>query len=125
MLTHLEPISFIPTLDTERAHLFYVDTLGLVFLSEDPFALVVRANGLDLRIVRMDSFSPAPYTIFGWKVPSIDEAVRNLASIGIVFERYPFLEQDANGIWSAPGESARVAWFKDPDGNVLSLSQHG
>jgi catechol 2,3-dioxygenase-like lactoylglutathione lyase family enzyme len=124
MLANLEPMGFIPTIDADRARKFYVDTLGLEFLSDDPFALVVRANGIDLRIVRMGSFSPAPYTIFGWKVSSLDEAVGSLVATGITFERYPFLEQDVSGIWTAPGGSAKVAWFKDPDGNILSLSQH-
>ncbi|HTH54352.1 MAG TPA: VOC family protein [Edaphobacter sp.] len=125
MLAHLEPIGFIPTIDADRARKFYVDTLGLQFLSEDHFAIVIRSNGIDLRIVRLDSFSPASYTIFGWKVPEIESAVRDLTAAGICFERYPFLEQDDNGIWSAPGNAAKVAWFKDPDGNILSLSQHG
>jgi catechol 2,3-dioxygenase-like lactoylglutathione lyase family enzyme len=125
MLAPFEPLAFLPTIDTDRARRFYIETLGLTFLSEDPFALVVRAGSIDLRIVRMDSFRPAPYTVFGWKVPSISDAVRDLASGGIIFERYPFLEQDANGIWTAPGNAAKVAWFKDPDGNILSVSQHG
>jgi len=124
MLAQFESIGFIPTVDADRARRFYVDTLGLEFLSDDPFALVVRSHGADIRIVHMDSFSPAPYTIFGWKVPAIEATVRDLNAAGITFERYPFLEQDADGIWSAPGGAAKVAWFKDPDGNVLSLSQH-
>lgn len=124
MLAQFEPMGFIPTVDADRARRFYVDTLGLQFLFDDQFALVVRAGSIDLRIVRMSSFSPAPCTIFGWKVPEIEAAVRHLSAAGISFERYPFLEQDADGIWSAPGGAAKVAWFKDPDGNLLSISQH-
>jgi hypothetical protein len=72
----------------------------------------------------MEAFNPAPYTILGWKVPDISAAVQQLTATGVAFERYPFLEQDADGIWSAPEGAAKVAWFKDPDGNVLSLSEH-
>lgn len=124
MLTHLEPMGFIPTIDADRARHFYVDTLGLEFLSDDNFSVVVRAGKIDLRIVRMNAFSPAPYTVFGWKVPEIEAAIRDLSAAGVLFERYPYLDQDANGIWSVPGKTAKVAWFKDPDGNVLSVSQH-
>lgn len=124
MLSQFEPLGFIPTVDADRAQRFYVDTLGLKFISRDDFAIVVHSNCIDIRILRLDSFSPASYTIFGWKVPQIEATVRDLAAKGISFERYPFLQQDESAIWSAPGGAARVAWFKDPDGNILSVSQH-
>jgi catechol 2,3-dioxygenase-like lactoylglutathione lyase family enzyme len=124
MLGQSELMGFIPTLDAERARRFYVDTLGLAFVSDDPFALTVRSYDIDIRISRIEAFNPSPYTILGWKVPDIEATAEQFSAAGILFERYPFLEQDANGIWTAPGGTAKVAWFKDPDGNVLSISQH-
>jgi catechol 2,3-dioxygenase-like lactoylglutathione lyase family enzyme len=124
MLAHAELIAFIPTIDAARARKFYVDTLGLTFVSDDQFAITIRSGATDIRISRMEAFNPAPHTILGWKVPDISTAVRQFTAAGVAFERYPFLEQDANGIWSAPDGAAKVAWFKDPDGNVLSISQH-
>ena len=124
MLAQAELLAFIPTVDAERARRFYVDTLGLTFVSDDQFAIVIRSNTTDIRIARMEAFNPAPYTILGWKVPNIVAAAQQLAAAGITFEHYPFLEQDSAGIWSAPDGAAKVAWFKDPDGNVLSISQH-
>ena len=124
MLAQAELLAFIPTIDADRSRRFYVDTLGLTFIADDPFALTIRSGKTDIRISRMEAFNPAPYTILGWKVLDIVDTAHQLAAAGITFERYPFLEQDANGIWSAPDGAARVAWFKDPDGNVLSISQH-
>jgi catechol 2,3-dioxygenase-like lactoylglutathione lyase family enzyme len=124
MLPQAELMSFIPTIDADRARKFYVDKLGLTFVSDDQFAVVIRSNTTDIRITRMEAFNPAPYTILGWKVPSISAAVQELTAAGVTFERYPFLEQDASGVWNAPDGAAKVAWFKDPDGNVLSLSEH-
>lgn len=124
MLAQAELLAFVPTVDAERARSFYVDTLELTFLSNDPFAITVRSGNTDIRISRMDAFNPSPYSILGWKVTDIEATAKQFATAGIVFERYPFLEQDAHGIWNAPDGTARVAWFKDPDGNVLSISQH-
>jgi catechol 2,3-dioxygenase-like lactoylglutathione lyase family enzyme len=124
MLPQAELMGFIPTIDADRARKFYVDTLGLTFVSDDKFAVVIRTGKTDIRISRMEAFNPAPYTILGWKVPDISAAVQQLTATGVAFERYPFLEQDEAGIWSAPEGAAKVAWFKDPDGNVLSLSEH-
>lgn len=124
MLATDHPMAFIPTIDAEKARKFYVETIGLHFVSEDTFALVVRSGNIDVRIVRMGSFSPAPYTIFGWKVPDIHAAVSDLSQLGICFEQYPFLQQNSSGIWAAPDGAGQVAWFKDPDGNILSISQH-
>jgi catechol 2,3-dioxygenase-like lactoylglutathione lyase family enzyme len=124
MLAQSELMGFIPTIDAERARRFYVDTLGLAFVSDDPFAITVRSYDIDIRISRIEAFNPSPHTILGWKVPDIEAMAKQFSAAGILFERYPFLEQDANGIWTAPGGAAKVAWFKDPDGNVLSISQH-
>ena len=124
MLAQAELLAFIPTIDGERARRFYVDTLGLTFVSDDPFATTIRSGSTDIRISRMDAFNPSPYTVLGWKVPNIDATVKQLNAAGVTFERYPFLEQDASGVWNSPDGAAKVAWFKDPDGNVLSVSQH-
>jgi catechol 2,3-dioxygenase-like lactoylglutathione lyase family enzyme len=117
-------VAFVNIVDIERAKSFYRDTLGLRLVSEDlPFALVFDANGIMLRLSIVKSHSPSPGTVLGWQVADITPAVRDLARAGVQFERYDFLQQDEFGIWTSP-TAARVAWFKDPDGNVLSLSEH-
>lgn len=123
MLAEAQLIGFIPTLDADRARSFYVDVLGLTFVSDDPFAVVVRSGDIDIRISRMEAFNPSPHSILGWKVPSMEASVQQFVGAGIKFERYPFLEQDDAGVWTAPDGAAKVAWFKDPDGNVLSIAQ--
>lgn len=122
MLAQCDLMGFIPITDAARARAFYVDKLKLQFISDDQFALVVRANGNDIRLAHMKAVTPAPYTICGWKVLDIETAAKELTEAGVSFEKYPFVE-DPSGIWTAPG-GARVAWFKDPDGNILSISQH-
>lgn len=122
MLSSCELMGFVPITDVTRARAFYVDTLGLEFVSDDRFATVVRTTGNDIRLAHMTSFAAAPYTICGWKVSDIRALAAQLVSAGVVFEKYPFVE-DPTGIWTAPG-GAMIAWFKDPDGNVLSISQH-
>jgi catechol 2,3-dioxygenase-like lactoylglutathione lyase family enzyme len=122
MLAQCDLIGFIPTTNADRARAFFVGTLKLDFVTDDQFALVVRANRNNIRIVRVDNFTPLPFTILGWQVPNIEQVVKELSAAGVVFEKYPFVK-DPSGIWSAPG-GAKVAWFKDPDGNLLSISQH-
>jgi len=122
MLSQCDLVGFIPTTNAAHARAFYVDTLKLDFISEDQIAIVVRANGNDIRIARVEKHTPAPFTILGWKVPDIEQAVKALSASGVVFEKYPFV-QDPSGIWSSPA-GAKIAWFKDPDNNVLSISQH-
>jgi len=124
MLSTSPIIAFIPTRDSARARAFYAETLGLRFLSEDNFALVFDANGTMLRIVCAGDFTPFQFTILGWQVSDIDTAVADLTARGVQFLRYDFLEQAPNGVWTAPGNAARIAWFRDPDGNTLSISQH-
>jgi catechol 2,3-dioxygenase-like lactoylglutathione lyase family enzyme len=122
-------IGFIPVTDAERATAFYRDTLGLEFVKDDGFALVFRSApvpneaGNMVRLARMPAVTPAPFTILGWETTSIESDVKALTAKGVVFTRYNFLQQDELGIWTAPGGD-KVAWFTDPDGNVLSLSQH-
>ncbi|HEY4009999.1 MAG TPA: VOC family protein [Acidobacteriaceae bacterium] len=120
----LRPIGFIPTRNAEAARAFYEGTLGLTFVSDDQFALVFRLAGdIMLRVVRVGEFQPAQFTIFGWETRDIESSVDELAAKGVEFLRFDFMEQDARGIWNSPS-GAKVAWFKDPDGNVLSFSQH-
>jgi catechol 2,3-dioxygenase-like lactoylglutathione lyase family enzyme len=117
-------IGFVATSDFDRAKSFYRDTLGLPLVSEQlPFALVFDAHGNMLRVTIVKKVSPAGYTVLGWQVPDIVAAAEALSRAGVQFERYQGMEQDELGIWSAPGGS-KVAWFKDPDGNTLSISQH-
>jgi catechol 2,3-dioxygenase-like lactoylglutathione lyase family enzyme len=123
MLSRCDLIGFIPTKDPTKARTFYEQTLGLRFLSDDTFALVMEAKGNMIRIVQVKDFTPFAFTILGWEVSNIEHEVATLAARGVVFKRYAWLEQTDSGIWTAPG-GAKVAWFQDPDGNVLSLSQH-
>ncbi len=124
MLNQCGVIGFIPAKEAARTRNFYVDLLGLELVSEDSFALVVKAKGTPIRVVITGEFTPAPYTILGWEVPQIEAAAKELSERGVVFERYAYFEQDTAGIWTAP-DGSRVAWFKDPDGNTLSISQYG
>ena len=123
MLASGKLIGFLFTNDYDRARAFYVDKLGCEFLSQDQFALAVTLGGHMIRISRMPNFAPAQGTVLGWAVSDIDAVVDWLRGRGVTFEIYPFVEDKERGIWNAPG-GARVAWFKDPDGNVLSVSQH-
>jgi catechol 2,3-dioxygenase-like lactoylglutathione lyase family enzyme len=117
-------VAFLPAADYGRARSFYVDQLGCEFISQDQFALVLRSGGNMVRITKIDNFKPGPHTVLGWEVSDIERAVAELVGKGIAFEKYPWVQDDSGrGIWTAPGGD-RVAWFKDPDGNVLSLSQH-
>lgn len=125
MLGSADLIAFVPTRDPAKARKFYAETLGLEFISEDPFALVFNARGTTLRIANVSEvkgFQPAPFTIVGWQVTNVSDTLGDLAKKGVRFERFPGMEQDAQGIWQSPG-GAKVAWFKDPDGNILSITQ--
>jgi catechol 2,3-dioxygenase-like lactoylglutathione lyase family enzyme len=107
----------------KKARTFFENVLGLRFVVDDKFALVFDANGTMLRVATVKDFTPFPFTILGWEVSGIEIVVAGLQEKGVTFERFSFLEQDKLGIWAAPG-GAKVAWFKDPDGNTLSVSQH-
>jgi len=123
MLGQLNIVAFVPTTDAVRARAFYEGVLGLRFVKDDGFALVLDANGIMVRVSKARDWKPAPFTILGWEVAGIEKMVTALTERGVAFERFGFFEQDRLGIWTAPtGE--RVAWFKDPDGNVLSVSEH-
>jgi catechol 2,3-dioxygenase-like lactoylglutathione lyase family enzyme len=125
MLGSADLIAFVPTRDPEAARKFYETTLGLEFISADPFALVFNAHGTTLRIANVSQvkdFRPASFTTVGWRVTNVSDSVGDLQKKGVRFERFPGMDQDAQGIWKSPG-GARVAWFKDPDGNILSITQ--
>ena len=123
MLAHSNIVAFVATTDPSRAKAFYRDVLGLLLISEDEYALVFDAHGTMLRVAIVAEIVLAPYTVLGWQVADIGATVGGLAAKGVPFERYPWMEQDHLAIWSAPS-GAKVAWFKDPDGNLLSVSQH-
>jgi catechol 2,3-dioxygenase-like lactoylglutathione lyase family enzyme len=123
MLGSTRVVAFIPTRDFQRSRAFYEGALGLRVVSEDSFALVLDAKGIVIRVTKVPEFNPQQFTILGWEVPDIEKYVSGLGEKGVAFERYGFPSQDERGIWSAPG-GAKVAWFKDPDGNTLSLTQY-
>ena len=109
--------------DATRARAFYVDTLRLEYVEDDDFALVVRSGANLIRLVHAKAVEPRPFAVLGWETDAIEDRVRELAGRGVAFLQYGWFEQGALGIWTAPG-GAKVAWFNDPDGNVLSISQH-
>jgi catechol 2,3-dioxygenase-like lactoylglutathione lyase family enzyme len=123
MLSSNKMIGFVPTKDSQKARAFYEGKLGFQFVSDDPFALVMRAGETMIRIAKAQDFTPAPYTVLGWEVSDIEAVIRWLQERGVAFEKYPFLQDRELGIWTAPNGN-KAAWFKDPDGNVLSVSQH-
>ncbi len=117
-------IAFVNITGVDRAREFYETTLGLRLQSEElPYALVFDAHGIMLRLAIVQTLSPQPGTVLGWRVPDLTAAVQDLLQAGVHFERFEYLNQDAHGIWSSP-TGAKIAWFKDPDGNMLSLSEH-
>ena len=122
MLSDKKLKAFIPTIKPEKAKIFYKDVLGLTLLSEDNYALEFNANGTLLRITTVDRLNPHPFTVLGWNVDNIAFVIESLVSNGVVFERYDFFEQDKLGIWTSPSGD-KVAWFKDTDGNLLSLTE--
>jgi catechol 2,3-dioxygenase-like lactoylglutathione lyase family enzyme len=117
-------VAFVPTTDPSKARAFYEDLLGLRMVADEkPFALVFDANGTMLRVTTVHEHHPQSFTVLGWEVDDIESTVKRLSAAGVEFQRYPGLN-DSNplGIWTAPS-GARIAWFHDPDNNVLSLTQ--
>src|SRR5205823_5741431 len=123
MLDSYDIAAFVPTRDSQKARAFYEGVLGLRFVKDDGFALVFDANGIMVRAAKMKEFTPAQYTVLGWEVSGIEDVVRSLTGKGVRFEIFGFFKQDELGIWTAP-TGDKIAWFKDPDGNILSVSQH-
>jgi catechol 2,3-dioxygenase-like lactoylglutathione lyase family enzyme len=117
-------VAFAATTDPVKARAFYEDVLGLRLVEDaKPFALVFDANGTMLRVTTVQEHHPAPFTVLGWEIESIESTVEQLTAAGVVFLRYPGLnESHPLGIWTSPS-GARIAWFQDPDGNVLSVTE--
>jgi predicted enzyme related to lactoylglutathione lyase len=123
MLNKEKMVSFIATRDPAHARKFYAEILGLTLIADDPFAIVFNANGTMLRIQKVEDFKSQPFTAIGWEVSDIETVVDGLTKQKVKFERYGGMDQDQRGIWQSPS-GARVAWFKDPDGNTLSLTEN-
>lgn len=123
MLGNEKIMSFVGVSDADKARAFYRDTLGLTMLYEDGFALVFDVGGIMLRVTLLKEVRPQPFTVLGWQVNDAGATARDLAAAGVKLERYAHVPQDDDGVWTAPG-GAKIAWFKDPDGNILSISQH-
>jgi catechol 2,3-dioxygenase-like lactoylglutathione lyase family enzyme len=125
MLESAHAVAFVPATDLDRARDFYGGVLGLEVLDVSGFACVFRAGGTTLRVTLVGELSPQPFTVFGWEVAAIADTMAGLAARGVVFARFEGMDQDPAGVWTTPGGD-QVAWFRDPDGNVLSLTQfHG
>jgi hypothetical protein len=123
MLREAQVTPFLATTDLARARLFFEGVLELTVLSLDTFALLLSTPTGPLRVTQVGELARAPYTVLGWDVRDIRAVVHGLSSRGVVFERYPGMAQDELGIWTAPSGS-RIAWFQDPDCNLLSVAQH-
>ncbi|PXX64183.1 extradiol dioxygenase family protein [Nocardia tenerifensis] len=121
-LAAAEVIAFAPSTDLARSRRFFGEVLGLEIVEVTPFACVVRNGGAMIRVTAVDTLVPQPFTVLGWAVADIAASVVELVSRGVEFLRYAGMEQDDNGVWTTPGGD-KVAWFSDPDGNVLSLTE--
>jgi predicted enzyme related to lactoylglutathione lyase len=122
MLTDATLVAFVATTDLQRAHAFYGDVLGLTLVDMSPYAGVYDAGGMTLRVSLVTEVTPAPFTVIGWNVKDISAEIEELTARGVGFAHYPEMDQDDLGVWTAPSGS-RIAWFSDPDGNVLSLTE--
>jgi len=123
MLASGKMVGFVPTKDYDKARAFYEGKLEFEFVSLDQYALVMSVGGHRIRIARVPNFTPLQGTILGWEVKNIETVVIWLRDRGVPSEKYPFVQDRELGIWTTPNGD-KVAWFKDPDGNVLSVSQH-
>src|SRR5437660_11086451 len=122
MLAASKVIGFVPTKDSAKARDFYEGKLGFQFVSDDPFALVMKAGETMIRIAKAQDFAPAKYTVLGWEVSNIEEMVAWLQKRGGALEQYPWVNDKELGIGTAPGGD-KVAWFNAADGNALSARQ--
>ncbi len=122
-LSSAPPVCFIITRDKSAAKAFYGNVLGLPFVGDDGFAAIYALAGSQLRITELPDHAPSPHPVLGWSVVDIEGEVRDLSGRGVTFSIYEGMGQDAHGIWTAPDGSAKVAFFSDPDGNGLSLTQ--
>lgn len=122
-LRSAKAVAFVLVQDRERARGFYEGVLGLSRVHEDAFAIVYELAGTKLRVTTVEGYQPHGHTVIGWQVPDIAATMRELAGRGVRFAIYPGFGQDELGIWSAPDGGGKVAWFNDPEGNTLSLTQ--
>jgi catechol 2,3-dioxygenase-like lactoylglutathione lyase family enzyme len=122
MLVASDVIAFAATTDLTRARAFYEGVLGLPLVEENPYACVFDTHGTMLRVTAVAEVAHPGYTVLGWRVTDLSQAIGELESAGVVFARYDGMEQDAQGVWTTPNGD-RIAWFTDPDGNVLSLTE--
>ena len=122
MLETSEVIAFVGSTDLSPARVFYEQTLGLRVIEQNDFACVFDANGMMLRVTAVAEVARAGYTVLGWRVSDIAAMMRDLAAKGVVFLHYDGMDQDESGVWTTAGGD-KVAWFADPGGNVLSLTQ--
>lgn len=122
MLATSDVIAFVSTADLARAKSFYEAVLGLPIVGENDYACVVDAYGTMLRVTAVATVAHPGYTVLGWRVLDISETVARLESLGVVFARHDGMDQDVQGVWTTP-KGDRIAWFNDPDGNVLSLTE--
>lgn len=116
---------FLATTDGDRAKAFYTAVIGLECTDDSPFAVVFRLADAELRVSKVPAFTPHPFTVLDWQVPDLEAAMAALADNGVTFKRFDGMDQDEAGVWMVPGGATRIAWFADPDGNVLSVSQRG
>jgi predicted enzyme related to lactoylglutathione lyase len=122
MLNESNVVTFVATGKPDSAKSFYEQTLGLRLVADDAFAIVFDANGIMLRVQKVEKHTAPNYTVLGWDVADIHASVKELLSKGVTCERYQWLEQDDSGVWTSPS-GGKIVWFKDPDGNILSLTQ--
>jgi catechol 2,3-dioxygenase-like lactoylglutathione lyase family enzyme len=122
-LNNAQPTLFLATSNAEAARNFYEDKLGLKLSADDEYALVYQLAGTELRLSKVPNHTPLPFTVLDWQVPSIESAHATLVEKGVEFSIFEGMGQDDRGIWQSPDGGARILWFKDPDGNVLSVSE--
>jgi catechol 2,3-dioxygenase-like lactoylglutathione lyase family enzyme len=122
MLGGADVVAFVATTDADRATAFYGDLLGLALVEQTRFACLFTTPNAELRVTIVSELSPAPYTVLGWRVADVEARARALRAAGVEALRYEGMEQDELGIWTSPS-GARVLWFQDPDGNILSITQ--
>ncbi|GAA4252324.1 VOC family protein [Dactylosporangium darangshiense] len=122
MLADAAAIAFVPSTHLDRSRAFYSAVLGLELREQTPFACVFRAGGTMLRVTRVDELRPQPFTVLGWAVPDLRATLADMVAAGVTFHRYEGMPQDEDGVWQTPGGDL-VAWYPDPDGNTLSLTQ--
>ena len=117
------PVAFVPSTDLDRSKAFFTEVLGLALVEQSPFACVLAANGTTVRVTQVGPYVAASHTVLGWEVRDVAATAAALARRGVTLVQFDGMEQDDLGVWTAPGGD-RVAWFRDPDGNVLSITQH-